>query len=199
MDSHMLTKGQETQKHILTESRKLFTVQGFQNTSISQVIAATQVKKGNLYYYFPSKEELGLAVLVDARDEFFHILDNSLIGETPILKIMHSCNSIMALMQQTNFVGGCLFGNTALEMADSNSRFGKIIQEIFSHWTKRIEHELQRATDLGLLNPPVPPDSLATAIVAILEGGIMLSRVYKNKNKLEDCILVIRSLIEFKK
>ncbi|MBU1419718.1 MAG: TetR/AcrR family transcriptional regulator [Proteobacteria bacterium] len=195
----MLTKGQETQKHILTESRKLFTVQGFQNTSISQVIAATQVKKGNLYYYFPSKEELGLAVLVDARDEFFHILDNSLIGETPILKIMHSCNSIMALMQQTNFVGGCLFGNTALEMADSNSRFGKIIQEIFSHWTKRIEHELQRATDLGLLNPPVPPDSLATAIVAILEGGIMLSRVYKNKNKLEDCILVIRSLIEFKK
>ncbi|MBU1454155.1 MAG: TetR/AcrR family transcriptional regulator [Proteobacteria bacterium] len=195
----MLTKGQETQKHILTESRKLFTVQGFQNTSISQVIAATQVKKGNLYYYFPSKEELGLAVLVDARDEFFHILDNSLIGETPILKIMHSCNSIMALMQQTNFVGGCLFGNTALEMADSNSRFGKIIQEIFSHWTKRIENELQRATDLGLLNTPVPPDSLATAIVAILEGGIMLSRVYKNKNKLEDCILVIRSLIEFKK
>ena len=192
----MHTKGQETHKHILTESRKLFTVQGFQNTSISNIIAATGVKKGNLYYYFPSKEELGLAVLLDARDEFFHILDNSLFGETPTQKIIHSCNSIMELMQQTNFVGGCLFGNTALEMTDSNSRFGKIIQEIFSHWTERIEHELQQAANMGILNSPLPIDSLATAIVAILEGGIMLSRVYQNKNGLEDCILTIRSFIE---
>ncbi len=195
----MHTKGQETRKLILTESRKLFTVQGFQNTSISNIIAATGVKKGNLYYYFPSKEELGLAVLIDARDEFFHILDNSLVGETPTLKIIHSCNSIMELMQQTNFVGGCLFGNTALEMTDSNSRFGKIIQEIFSHWTERIEHELRQAADMGILNSHLPLDSLATAIVAILEGGIMLSRVYKNKNGLEDCILTIRSVIELSK
>ncbi|MBU0943164.1 MAG: TetR/AcrR family transcriptional regulator [Proteobacteria bacterium] len=195
----MLSKGQETQKHILTESRKLFTVQGFQNTSISQIIAATGVKKGNLYYYFPSKEELGLAVLIDARDEFFQILESSLVGENPVLKIIHSCNSILTLIQQKNFVGGCLFGNTALEMTDSNSRFGKIVQDIFSHWAKKIEYELEQAASSGLLNSKIPSTSLATAIVAILEGGIMLSRLYKNKEGLEDCILVIHSLLECKK
>lgn len=195
----MHTKGQETRKRILTESRKLFTVQGFQNTSISQIIAATEVKKGNLYYYFPSKEELGIAVLIDASDQFSHILEKSLSGKTPILRIINSCNAIMELMEQSNFVGGCLFGNTALEMTDSNSRFAKIIQEIFSHWIQKIEQELQQASDLGLLNSHVQANSLATAIVAILEGGIMLSRVYKNKNKLEDCIVIIRSLIEPKK
>ena len=195
----MQTKGQKTRTHILKESRRLFTIQGFQNTSISEIIAATGVKKGNLYYHFPSKEELGLAVLIDARDEFFSILDDSLKGEDPVLRIINSCNSIMALMQQTNFVGGCLFGNTALEMTDSNSRFGKIIQEVFSHWTDRIEHELRQAAESGLLTNPIPPDALATAIVAILEGGIMLSRVYKNKNSLEDCILTIRTLIEMRR
>ncbi len=195
----MHTKGQETRQRILVESRKLFTVQGFQNTSISQIIAATEVKKGNLYYYFPSKEELGIAVLIDARCQFSQILENSLTGKTPILRIINSCNSIMELMQQTNFVGGCLFGNTALEMTDSNSRFAKIIQEIFSYWTKRLEDELQQASDMGLLKSHVPPSSLATAIVAILEGGIMLSRVYKNRTELADCIVVIRSLIEIKK
>jgi len=192
----MQTKGRETRQHILKESRKLFTRQGFRTTSISEIIAATGVKKGNLYYHFPSKEELGLAVLVDVRDEFFTLIDDSLAGENPIIRILNSCNAILAMMEQNNFVGGCLFGNTALEMTDSNSRFGRIIQEVFSQWKSRIGHELRQAAASGLLTSPMPANALATAIIAALEGGIMLSRVYKNKNGIEDCILAIRVLIE---
>ena len=191
----MQSKGQETQSHILKESRRLFTVQGFQNTSISQVIVATGVKKGNLYYHFPSKEALGLAVLIDARDEFFTILENSLSGENPMLRILNSCNTILGMMQQSNFVGGCLFGNTALEMTDSNSSFGKVIQEVFLHWTELIEQELLQASKANIPVPPVSPAALATSVVAILEGGIMLSRVYTTRKSLEDCIVIIRTLL----
>ncbi len=194
----MPTKGQETRTHILQESRKLFTLQGFSRTSINEIIAATDVKKGNLYYHFPSKEELGLAVLTDTRDEFLTLLDTSLAGDTPVERIVHSCNFILTMMQQTNFVGGCLFGNTALEMSDSNPRFGKIIQEVFSHWITRIEEELRQAGKFGIPINSIPPDALATAIVATLEGGIMLSRVFQNKNALEDSILSIRALIEIR-
>lgn len=191
----MQSKGQETQSHILKESRRLFTVQGFQNTSISQVIVATGVKKGNLYYHFPSKEALGLAVLIDARDEFFTILEDSLSGENPMLKILNSCNTILGMMQQSNFVGGCLFGNTALEMTDSNSSFGKVIQEVFLRWTELIEQELLQASKDNIPVPPVSPAALATSVVAILEGGIMLSRVYTTRKSLEDCIVIIRTLL----
>ena len=191
----MQTRGRETRQHILKESRKLFTVQGFRNTSISEIIAATGVKKGNLYYHFPSKEELGLAVLVDVRDEFFTILDDALAGENPIVRILNSCNAVMAMMEQNSFVGGCLFGNTALEMTDSNSRFGRIIQEVFSQWKSRVERELRQAVESGLLTSPMPADALASSIIATLEGGIMLSRVYKNKDGIEDCILAIRVLL----
>ncbi len=191
----MPAKGDETRKHILKQSRRLFTVQGFQNTSISELIAATGVKKGNLYYHFPSKEELGLAVLIDARDEFFTILDQSLTGPDPHTRIINSCNVILELMQQTNFVGGCLFGNTALEMTDANKRFQEIIQQVFTYWIERIEAELRRAGDGDKPGKGLPPDVLAATIVATLEGGIMLARVYKNKNSLEDCILSIRHLL----
>jgi len=192
----MQAKGRETRHHILKESRKLFTRQGFRTTSISEIIIATGVKKGNLYYHFPSKEELGLAVLIDVRNEFFILLDNSMTGENPIVRILNSCNAILAMMEQNNFVGGCLFGNTALEMTDSNSRFGRIIQEVFSQWKSRVERELRQASALGLFESPIPANALATAIIATLEGGIMLSRVYKNKNGIEDCILAIRVLLE---
>jgi len=192
----MLTKGQETRNRIIQTSRELFTRQGFQNTSISEIIAATGVKKGNLYYHFPSKEELGIAVLTDARDEFYSILDNSFSGKSPKTKIINSCDSIMALMQQTNFVGGCLFGNTALEMTDSNSRFGIIVREVFSRWTEIIAYELRQIAATS--TDQIAPHILATAIVAILEGGIMLSRVYNDKTHLNNCIYVIKKLVNNK-
>lgn len=189
------SKGQETKSHILKESRRLFTVQGFQNTSISQIIIATGVKKGNLYYHFSSKEALGLAVLIDARDEFFTILEDSLSGENPMLRILNSCNTILEMMQQSNFAGGCLFGNTVLEMTDSNSSFAKVVQEVFLRWTELIELELLQAPKANIPIPPVSPAALATSVVAILEGGIMLSRVYADRKSLEDCIVIIRSLL----
>lgn len=189
------TKGQETRSNILKESRRLFTLRGFQNSSISSIIAATGVKKGNLYYHFSSKEELGLAVLFDARDEFYTILDESLRGDDPVERILHSCQMIMGLVQQSNFVGGCLFGNTALEMTDMNSRFAQIIREVFSHWIGLIEKELLQLEDEVEVKSRLSPEQIAISIVAILEGGIMLSRVYGEKKNLEFCILAIEELL----
>ena len=191
----METKGQKTRKHILQESRRLFTVRGFYNTSISEIINATGVKKGNLYYHFPSKEELGVAVLTDARDEFFSILENSFSGKDPRARVVHSCQVIMELMQQSNFVGGCLFGNTILEMTDTNSRFGRILQEVFSHWKTRIAHELRLVNPTENYKKSLPPEVLATAVVAMLEGGILLARVYEKKRSLEECIAAIDYLL----
>ncbi len=191
----MQTKGQETRSHILQESRRLFTLQGFHNTSISAIIAATGVKKGNLYYHFPSKKELGLAVLIDARHEFFDILEQSMVGDGAAERILYSCNSIMTLMEETDFVGGCLFGNTALEMTDLSSRFGRVIRDVFSHWIRLIQEELEREETATERIKRLSPETMAIAIVAILEGGIMLSRVYQDKKSMEACIRSIEELI----
>src|SRR3990167_2331685 len=90
------SKGGKTRDHILKATRKILVVQGFHNTSISAVIEATGVKKGNLYYHFASKEELCLAVLEDAKDEFFSFLARAIVGRDPIEKIINSCKAICA-------------------------------------------------------------------------------------------------------
>jgi len=42
---------------ILDVAEKMFIEQGFDQTSIAQILDATQIAKGTLYYYFTSKEE----------------------------------------------------------------------------------------------------------------------------------------------
>ncbi len=189
------SKGEKTRDHILKATRKILVVQGFHNTSISAVIEATGVKKGNLYYHFASKEDLGLAVLEDAKEEFFLFLDNSLAGADPVARIINSCRAIFNEQQKNNFVGGCLFGNTALEMTDSNPGFASVIQEVFDRWTKRLEELLIDAQETGNGKPEIPPELLAKTVVATVEGAIMMSRVSKRANDLHDFLAAVKILL----
>ena len=189
------SKGEKTRDHILKATRKILVAQGFHNTSISAVIEATGVKKGNLYYHFVSKEDLGLAVLEDAKDEFFSFLAKALEGRDPVEKIINSCQAIFREQEKNNFVGGCLFGNTALEMADSNQKFSEVIQEVFSRWIGLLEEHLGQARKTGLLPPSTRPRLLAKTVVATLEGAIMMSRVSKDKDDLNDFRAAITGLL----
>ncbi|MBN4068998.1 TetR/AcrR family transcriptional regulator, partial [Desulfotalea psychrophila] len=55
-------KSKKTQDHVLKTTRAILMANGFHNTTINDIIKATGVKKGNLYYHFSSKEEICLAV-----------------------------------------------------------------------------------------------------------------------------------------
>ena len=48
---------------ILDTAEKMFVEQGFDQTSISQLLDATKVARGTLYYYFTSKEEIMDAII----------------------------------------------------------------------------------------------------------------------------------------
>ena len=48
---------------ILDVAEKMFIEQGFDQNSIAQILDATQIAKGTLYYYFTSKEEIMDAIL----------------------------------------------------------------------------------------------------------------------------------------
>lgn len=189
-------KGEKTRDHILKASRKILVKQGFHNTSVSEIISATGVKKGNLYYHFPSKEDLGLAVLEDAKEEFFRFLNKSLSGTDPVDKIINSCRAIFNEQKKNNFVGGCLFGNTALEMTDSNPKFASVIQEVFNRWTKELETLLLEALESEQLNSRISPKLMAKTVVATVEGAIMMSRISKCEKDLLDFLAAIKTLLD---
>ncbi len=48
---------------ILDTAQELFMEKGFDQTSISQILEATQIARGTLYYYFSSKEEIMDAII----------------------------------------------------------------------------------------------------------------------------------------
>jgi TetR/AcrR family transcriptional repressor of nem operon len=125
------TKGQITRQKIIDAAASVVVSRGFNNTSINDIIQASGVKKGSVYFHFPGKEEIGIAILEDARNNFREFMVQSAVGETPEEKISNYLDAVMQHQRESCFVGGCLFGNTALEMSDLNPRFLRITQEFF--------------------------------------------------------------------
>lgn len=60
---------------ILSEASKLFAVQGYDNTTLQSVAAAVGITKAAIYHYYPTKQAMCDAIVVDllARlDEYVH-------------------------------------------------------------------------------------------------------------------------------
>ncbi len=53
----------DTRERLIEAARDLFLKQGYASTGIAQILEAADAGSGSLYYFFPTKEDLLLAVL----------------------------------------------------------------------------------------------------------------------------------------
>jgi len=191
----MARENVSTKEQVLVEATRLFHARGFGGTSLNDLLAAAGIKKGSLYFHFPSKRDLALSVLERARSQFMEFLDEALLGSTPEEKLHHFLDSALAMHERMGFVGGCLWGNTALEMGDSDEGFVGFVAQVFDEWTQRIEAVIADGQAAGQFRTDLPARQLASHVVAAIEGGIMQSRLRKDKKPMTVCIDAIKTLL----
>lgn len=194
----MSAKGEKTKERITRAAAELFRRQGFAATSVSDLLAAADVKKGSLYFHFPAKEDLALEVLQQAETEFMDFLETALVGSSPAARLDNFFCKALEIHRRSGFVGGCLFGNTALEASDCNPRYATRVSEVFARWTDTIRDVVADAQAGGQIRNDMPPQALAQFVISAIEGGIMLSRLQKNEEPLSRTLDSLRILLELK-
>jgi len=194
----MSTKGERTKGKITRAAAALFRRQGFASTSVNDVLQAAGVKKGSLYFHFPGKDDLALEVLRQAEAGFMDFLDAALTGPTPADRLDNFFRRALEIHRGSGFVGGCLFGNTALEASDRNPRYACRVAEVFDRWTAKIEAVISDAQVDGQIRRDLPAVVLAQFVVSSVEGGIMLARLKKEEKPLSRCLDSLRVMLELK-
>jgi TetR/AcrR family transcriptional repressor of nem operon len=195
----MAPRGVVTKEKIIDEAIRLYNKQGIESTSINDLIAVTGLTKGSLYFHFQSKDELSFAALEKAKIRFLEFLDKALTGKTPGEGLENFFKRVVETHRSTGFVGGCLFGNAALEMSDKDRRMAALVGDVFGEWIKKIRNTVQAAQARGQVRDDLPADVLARHIVMTIEGGIMLARLEKSEKHLKDCLKSLRTLIALKR
>lgn len=194
----MKTKGEITRDRILASARELFNSKGFNATTINDLVAATGMQKGSLYFYFSGKDAIAQEVLKEATCEFMEFLRVALAGDNPGESIEKFFRSALDKHLATGFIGGCIFGNTALEMSDSNPEFSGAIDRVFDEWIDRVAFAVAGAQKNGQIRADVKSDALARQIIATIEGGIMMSRLKKAEQPMKECLETLRITLDLR-
>jgi TetR/AcrR family transcriptional regulator, transcriptional repressor for nem operon len=185
--SHMASKVND----IICIVSTLFHTKGYENTKLSEILVETGIGKGQFYHYFKSKRDLGKAVishLISKMEEglFINILDQP---HPPKIKLKKMLDKILSLQLEHDGKRGCPIGNLAIELSEHDPMFRADLARFFEQWEEKVQHTLDEMKQNGELASELNTLKKARAMIATIEGGLLLM---KNKQDVE----VFRDIIE---
>ena len=74
-----MKKGEKRKKELLKIAYDMFLTQGYENTSVDEIIEKAQIAKGTYYYYFKSKEQM-LEEVIDMMIDYETEMAKQIIG-----------------------------------------------------------------------------------------------------------------------
>ena len=172
---------------IIHEALKLFSLKGFGNTSIEDILSQTGSSKGGLYNYFKSKDDLFLAVLSEARKIWREkVLNGVNQTQSPLGKMRKLLQNYgnRYLKDSENIPGGCVFVTLLVELDDQRPDFAQEIGEGFSRAQAMMKRFLDQAQAMGELDPDVNTD----AVIQVVFTGMLGTSVLYGKDKSEEVL-----------
>lgn len=166
-------KGNRTRQEIVEESLQLFSVKGYFNTSISDLLEATGLTKGGLYGHFRSKEEVWVAAY-DRAVEIWKAVVFAGVTEIddPLERVLKTVeNDLLGYVGGEVFAGGCFFFNMLVELSGQRDEMIRRILEGFKRFTLLLGSWLEEAVESGRLPPHVDPAEMADFVVTVLNGA----------------------------
>jgi TetR/AcrR family transcriptional repressor of nem operon len=183
--------GRQTREAILDAATELMHLKGYQATTLDDVLTASGVGKGNFYYHFKSKEDLGYAILDQIIAAFLgRTLDPCFSDASAPRMSQIRCflDRVLAAQRERNCVGGCALGNLASELSDVHEGFRARLSGVFSAWQDRLTRALGQAQQAGSVKAECRPEAVAQFLVASLEGAILVTKLTKDITVMERCV-----------
>ena len=181
-----------TRDRLIESARFLFWERGFAGTSMAELLAHAEVNSGSFYHFFDSKEALLRAVL----EGYLHLLRPMVVDPAfaavadPVGRIFAILAGYRERILATGCQYGCPLGRLALEIDPENAPAHELIARNFQGWIEAVRECLHA------MKPALPAgadlDALATYILVVMEGGVMLSRSYRSVDPFDRAIGQLR-------
>lgn len=171
----------DTKTRILSTARELFHGRSYADVGIKEICDIAKVQKGSFYHFFPSKQDLAMAVIDDMADDWAHgfvaeAFDQNL---APLERLDYMVDAAYYWQKAAKDIEGrmpgCLFGNLALEISTRDDVLRAKLNAVFEKASLRFHETLDQAVELGEI-APLNTEATATAMLAFLEGIILLAK-----------------------
>ncbi|PGZ06591.1 TetR family transcriptional regulator [Bacillus cereus] len=176
-----MTKIDKIKNKIIDTSLLLFNTQGIANTSIQDIMTATDLPKGAIYRRFKSKDEIVLAAFDKGGEIMWkHFHEAMEHKEKSIDKIIAIFLVYRDAANNPPITGGCPLLNSAIESTGVFPELQKAAAKGYNNTILLIGSLIEEGIEKQEFKEDVDVLSLASFLASSMEGAIMASRVSNN-------------------
>ena len=174
--------GEATRKRIVAQAAGLLNCQGYLRAPVSEIMRVTGLQKGGIYNHFESRDALALEAFNYAfgrmRDRLLSAVSRK---KSPSDKLRALIGVMRDATKLDEFKGGCPIMNLAIESDYADPRLRAAAREAMGQLVGLFERIIREGMELGEFAKG-DAHARASHMVAAVEGGLMLSNLYKDES-----------------
>jgi AcrR family transcriptional regulator len=170
---------------------------GFQAAGLAEILRDTGLTKGALYYHFPSKHALGLAVIdevIQARlvESVFRPLEEAAQPITVLLQILEQRNH---RLDDDTIRCGCPLNNLIQEMSPVDPLFREHLVAILARWERVLRNAFVKAQEQGEVRADIDCADTALFVLAAWEGCWGVAKNHQTAAVFRRCVTRLQDYI----
>ncbi len=184
-----------TRERLITTAAELFWRQGYSQTGVNEIIQQAHATSGSFYHFFPTKEDLLLAV-VDHVAEIFEteVFDPASDGAGDAVdRLFAILENYRRLLLESGFTFASPMGSLAAEVSENHPPVRARLAEIQTAWTGRIEQLLMDSKES--FHRGVDHAALAGFVISVVEGAVLQARVARSLDPFDASLGELRNYL----
>ncbi|MGH3837536.1 MAG: ScbR family autoregulator-binding transcription factor [Pseudonocardiaceae bacterium] len=172
-----------TRRALLVAAATQFAEVGYHGTALSEVIAASKVTKGALYFHFASKQALADAVVAEMVERWkVMVAEVNARGLDPLWTLLAQTDEVVARMIIDPIARG------GIQLLTDRGLVCAGTAEHYTYGEAAAVEQLTAAAAAGLLRPGLDPTRIARLVVAMMTGVNLICDLTRDRDQLWEAV-----------
>ena len=172
----MTARGNKTRQRIVDAALEVVSQRGAQEATLDDVLTRSGTSKSQLYHYFEDRTDLLRAVADATNTMVLGSQADDFAGLGTAAGMRRWADGLVALNERRGGAGGCPIASLVAQIGERDDSTRQVLAEGFDRWEAAIRSGLEAQQTAGELRPDADPAALATAVLASVQGGLVLAQ-----------------------
>lgn len=193
-----MARKQKTKEKMIAVAFDLFHKNGIKQTSVDDILKATNTGKSQFYHYFGSKDGMIMAVI-----NYVTGWTKETKSDTPYPYIVKSWQDIenwfnffISMQEYNNYDRACPMMTIGNDLNDDQTDLRNKIKDITRHMYGQIKTFFDKQQANGALSKSINTGHLAQFAFTTLQGGLLLSKVERDNTPLKNAVKLYLDYVE---
>ncbi len=189
-------RSERTRQLIIESAAPIFNKKGYAGTSMSDLTTATGLTKGSIYGNFKDKDDVAVHAFQHNIDLIFDFFSKELKAAGSTMdKLLAYPRGFRKIYRMILSYGGCPILNTAVEADDTHAVLRKMAVDVLAKWKKSIVSLIEKGKSEGVIDSAIDARNTAEILIALMEGGSVLSKVTGEESYMRNAIDTAEKMI----